>query len=118
MKMLILAATPLLLHGQAANTSPDRSSIKNSAAAAPVVKYKGSGGAACIGAQVDEIAHGLASGRRMWKPLATVKTVSLVGNDGALKCEQNDGTPCTEEQVQALGELAGPDQVQHQLQRV
>ena len=106
MKMLILTAAPLLLYGQAANTPPARSNIKNNVAAAPVIKCKGPGGSACTGAQVDEIAHGLASGRRMWKPLATVKNVSLAANDGSLKCEQNDGTPCTEEQLKALGELA------------
>jgi len=100
-------AAPALLCGQAAKpAAPARSNIKNNVAVAAVAKCKGPSGAACTGAQVDEIVHGLASGRRVWKPLATVKNVSLGGSDGTLKCEQNDGAPCTAEQLQALGELA------------
>jgi hypothetical protein len=110
-RLLICAAAlaaPGLLCGQAASTvNNSRSNIKNNIAVAPtVVKCKGPNGTACTPAQVDEIAHGLPSGRRMWKPLATVKNVSLAGNDGSLKCEQNDGKPCTEEQLKALTELA------------
>jgi hypothetical protein len=104
---LFLAAAPLLLHGQAANSAPSRSNIKNNVAVATaVVKCKGPNGGACTGAQVDEIARGMATGRRVWKPLVAVKSISLGGPDGTLKCEQNDGKPCTEEQVKALAELA------------
>jgi hypothetical protein len=100
-------AAPSFVFGQAANTAPARSNIKNNVAAATtVVKCKGPDGGPCTGAQVDEIAHGMTTGRRVWKPLAMVKSVSLGGPDGSLKCEQNDGKPCTEEQLKALGELA------------
>ena len=105
-RILIAAAIPVLVYGQAANTVPSRSNIKNNVAATAVARCKGPGGAPCTAAQVAEIARGMSTGRRVWTPLSAVKNVSLGGPDGTLRCEQNNGQPCTEAQIKALNELA------------
>jgi hypothetical protein len=97
-------AAPALLCAQGANTNTSRSNTMHNITI--VAKCKGPDGAACTDAQVKDLASGLASGKRIYKPLATVRNVSLASSDGTLKCEQNDGKPCTEDQVKALSELA------------
>lgn len=99
-------AAPALLCAQGANTTTSRSNTQHNITAAIVAKCKGPDGAACTDAQVKDLASGFASGKRIHKPLATVRNVSLASSDGTLKCEQNDGKPCTEDQVKALNELA------------
>ena len=109
LRTLALAAglvAPAMVHGQAVNTNTSRSNTQHNI----TITCKGPGGGPCTGKQVDEIAQGLSTGRRSWKPLATVKNVSLGGPDGTLKCEQNNGKPCTEEQIQALTQLAAKTQ--------
>jgi len=63
-------------------------------------------GKPCTAAQVRDLGHGIATGRRMYQPLAMVKSVEPGGADGALKCVQNDGSPCTAEQYEAINKIA------------
>jgi len=77
------------------------------AAIAPVAKCAGPDGKPCTAAHVKDIANGISSGRRQWKPLEAVKAVSLASPDRTLKCEQNNGTACTAEQLDALNNVAG-----------
>ena len=75
---------------------------------AMTIKCKGPDGKACTSANVSEIMSGIASGKRIHKPLAIaeVKSVSLAGADGSLTCTQNNGQPCTEDQVKAIESVA------------
>jgi hypothetical protein len=60
----------------------------------------------CSAAQVSDINRGISAGKRMHQALADIKTVAPSGTDGTLTCTQNNGQPCTTEQVQAVGEVA------------
>jgi hypothetical protein len=78
------------------------------AAATPVAKCIGPDGkTACSSAHVKQLNDGMVTGRRVYKPLETVKAVSLASSDGTLKCEQNNGQACTPEQLDALNQVAG-----------
>ncbi len=78
------------------------------AATTPVGKCTGPDGKACTAAHVKQVNDAMVTGRRVHKPLEAVKAVSLASSDGTLKCEQNDGTACTAEQLDALNQVAGP----------
>jgi hypothetical protein len=62
----------------------------------------------CTAAHVRDIASGILVGKRRHNVLAEVKSVTLAKADGTLKCTQDSGEACTEEQIQAPTDIAGP----------
>lgn len=61
----------------------------------------------CSAGQVSDINHGISAGKRAHQALTDVKSVALTGADGSLTCTQNNGQPCSAEQVQAVSDIAG-----------
>lgn len=101
-------AAPLaLVHAQAVNPNSSRSNTQHNVADLAVAKCMVAG-KPCTAAQVQDLATGLAAGKRVHQTLAAIKNVSLASPDGTLSCEQNDGTPCTAAQVKDLNSAAPP----------
>lgn len=76
-------------------------SMGQSAKAAGLKCAGADGKTACTAAQVADINHGILVGKRMHKPLAMVKEVSL-GPNGTLVCKQTDGSACTDDQLSEI----------------
>jgi hypothetical protein len=55
----------------------------------------------CNAQQIADLNQGLATGRRMHKPLMTVRNLTS-GPNGTLVCKQTNGRSCTEEQLDAI----------------
>ena len=81
------------------------------APAPPIVKCKGVDGKACTAKQVQALADAVFAGKRQHDVLATFKNLTLASSDGTLKCEQNDGTPCTTPQLDLVKEIAAGQQI-------
>lgn len=77
------------------------------------LKCQGADGkSACTAAQVADVNLGIATGRRMHKPLTMVKEVDLASN-GTLRCTQTNGSACTEEQLDAVVAVAASTHSSH-----
>jgi hypothetical protein len=63
------------------------------------------GKSACTAAQVADLNQGIASGKRMHKPLTMVKEVTL-GPNSTLQCTQENGSACTDEQLSEIMAVA------------
>ena len=63
------------------------------------------GKSSCTAQQVADLNQGIASGKRMHKPLVMVKGVTL-GPNGSLMCTQTNGVACTDDQLSAIMSLA------------
>jgi hypothetical protein len=59
---------------------------------------------ACTEEMVRDLGSKLAEKRSEHPALADINTLTLDSRDGTLSCRQNDGKPCTAEQVRALNE--------------
>jgi hypothetical protein len=110
--ILIVTVLALVAASQAIGQAPPKSIAKGNtpapAATETVARCTGPDGkAACTAAHVKQLNDGMVTGRRVYKPLEAVKAVSLSGPDGTLKCEQNNGSACTAEQLDALNQVAG-----------
>lgn len=73
-----------------------------------VLKCVNTDGKACIWTQVSDLAIAATADDGAHKSLAAFGKLTLASFDGTLKCEQTDGTPCTEEQVRSLNRIAAP----------
>ena len=76
-------------------------------ASAASLKCTGADGAtACSAQQVSALNQGISAGKRMHKPfLLTVKGVTQ-GANGSLVCSQDNGSACTDQQLDAIVGLA------------
>ncbi|MGD0157353.1 MAG: hypothetical protein ABSB50_14750 [Terracidiphilus sp.] len=111
--VLMLAATVAPLAAQSHPKSPTPSTTSGTpaahAAAAPGHTFKCTAGTAntpCTAADVQNLNAMVVSGRRMYKPLATIASISLAGADGSLTCTQTSGAACTDDQMNSLDTYA------------
>jgi hypothetical protein len=110
MKRILIATAVALVAAlqMMGQSAPKEGKAPPAAAAAPLAKCTGPDGkTACTAAHVNQLNDGIVTGRRVYKPLEAVKAVSLASSDGTMKCEQNNGTACTTEQLDALNQVAG-----------
>jgi hypothetical protein len=100
----LLMTAALQMMGQALNYNSSKSNTGNFA-----ITCAGPDGKACTAAHVKGVNDWLTTGKRMHKPLAEVKEVTLVSpKDGGLGCTQNSGAVCTAEQQKALADFYKP----------
>ncbi|HJX84607.1 MAG TPA: hypothetical protein VJ723_09710 [Candidatus Angelobacter sp.] len=89
-------------HNDKANSTSSRSNTQHNIA----IQCVGPDKKPCSASQVADINHGISAGKRAHQALADVKSVTPSGTGGNLTCTQNNGQPCTAEQVQAVGDVA------------
>jgi hypothetical protein len=114
--MVILFGSALQVIGQAkGGTKPAAAAPQAAPAAAPAATSSGAalkctgadGVSACTKQQVYDLNSGLATGKRMHKPyLAEIEGLTMRKAGGGLTCTQTDGSACTDDQLDAIIELA------------
>lgn len=87
----------------AANTATSRTNQQHNVTDTTVAKCVTQAGKPCTAAQVKEVLEGYVNPNR--KGMAAIK-LELASADGTMKCEQQDGSACTEQQVQAVAQSA------------
>ena len=100
-----LLAAAVQMMGQSINYNSSKSNTGNFA-----LTCTGPDGKACTAEHVKGVNDWLAvTGRRVYKPLAEVKEVTLASpKEGGLSCKQNSGAVCTPEQHKALADFYKP----------
>src|ERR1039457_3005358 len=101
--LVTLPGTAAVYAQATANTSTSRTNQQHNVVDAAAGKCMTQAGKPCTAAQVKEVLEGYVNPNR--KGMGTIK-LELASADGTLHCEQQDGSPCTEQQMQAIAQSA------------